>query len=534
VASVYKRARRKPIPDGATLRTFRGRQVAEWTDGRGEKQRAPLSEDGQAMMVQAKFYTIAYFDHEGKRRRKGTRIADKDAARQYGNELEKGADQRRKGLIDPRQERLATEGRRSLAEHLTDFRAHLEDKQNTPRHVRVTCRHIEWIADNCGAEHVADLTPLAVLSAVGDLRTSGASLRTCNAYLTSVKAFSRWLWKHKRVPDDFLCTLEKYNEATDPRHVRRELLPEEAVRLIAAAEGRKLPDHCIRGTDRAMVYRLALSTGFRVKELRSLTPASFNLATDPPTVTAKAGHTKRGRNDCQPIRPDLAELLRPWLADRPAGERLFAKLPINTGRMIRSDMAMAREAWIAEAPTEAEQSAREKTDFLRYANAAGEVADFHSTRHTYISGIVAGGASVKTAQELARHSTPTLTIGRYSHARLHDLQGALYGLPSLDLKTSAPEPQAAELRATGTEDLQPGAKTGAEKWAQNGAQLAGKTRPGVANVGKPERKLQAQEPLSQAVSSAQVGETGQPPAEGEKKRRRPDSNRRWRICNPLP
>ena len=49
---------------------------------------------------------------------------------------------------------------------------------------------------------------------------------------------------------------------------------------------------------------------------------------------------------------------------------------------------------------------------------------------TYVSGIVAGGASVKTAQELARHSSPTLTIGRYSHARLHDLQGALDALPS--------------------------------------------------------------------------------------------------------
>jgi hypothetical protein len=32
--------------------------------------------------------------------------------------------------------------------------------------------------------------------------------------------------------------------------------------------------------------------------------------------------------------------------------------------------------------------------------------DFHAQRHTYISGIVAGGkASVKTCQELARHST---------------------------------------------------------------------------------------------------------------------------------
>ena len=73
-----------------------------------------------------------------------------------------------------------------------------------------------------------------------------------------------------------------------------------------------------------------------------------------------------------------------------------------------------------------------------------------SQRHTYISGIVAGGASVKTAQELARHSTPVLTIGRYSHARLHDLQGALDALP--DLQPQDPTPQTtAYAMATGTD-----------------------------------------------------------------------------------
>jgi hypothetical protein len=87
------------------------------------------------------------------------------------------------------------------------------------------------------------------------------------------------------------------------------------------------------------------------------------------------------------------------------------------------------------------------------------VADFHATRHTYISGIVAGGkASVKTCQELARHSTPVLTIGRYAHTQLHDITGALDALP--DVTTTAtpapagPRPQ--ELAATGTDGQQVG------------------------------------------------------------------------------
>ncbi len=71
MATIYKRVRRKPIPKGAKLWTFRGKQVAEWTDGRGEKQRAPVSEDGAAVLLESQLYTVEYFDHEGRRRRKG-------------------------------------------------------------------------------------------------------------------------------------------------------------------------------------------------------------------------------------------------------------------------------------------------------------------------------------------------------------------------------------------------------------------------------------------------------------------------------
>ena len=537
MASVYKRTRRKRIPDGAELVTYRGKPCATWQDGRGRKQRAPLSEDGRAIIVEAEHYTIELFNHEGRRKRIGTKIGDKDAARQLANKLETEADQRRRGYFDARQERLAEDARRPLADHLADFRAYLEDKQDTPKHVRMTCQHVEWLAESCGAEHVADLTGPAVLSAVGDLRDSGASLRTCNSYLTSAKAFSRWLWKHKRTSDDPLCALEKFNQETDPRHVRRELLPDEAARLVAAAERRELPKQCLRGTDRATVYRLAFGTGFRAKELRSLTPTSFHLDSDPPTVIAKAGHTKRKRTDCQPIRGDLAELLRPWLADRAADERLFAKLPGNTARMLRSDMAIARAEWTSEAPTEAERKTREQTDFLRYKNAVGEVADFHSTRHTYISSIVASGASVKTCQELARHSSPTLTIGRYSHVRLMDLKGALDGLPSPASATSAPEPQAVELRATGTEARlinQSGTEQSIRGWAQNGAQSDGKSGQNTASGGEKTSKPTDNVDKAQLTLLSVVGKEKPPLAGGGEKRRRPDSNRGWRICNPLP
>ena len=159
--------------------------------------------------------------------------------------------------------------------------------------------------------------------------------------------------------------------------------------------------------------------------------------------------------------------------------------------MLRSDLAAARQEWIGEAATEAEREAREKSDFLAYRNAAGDVADFHATRHTYVSGIVAGGASVKTCQELARHSSPSLTIGRYSHARLHDLQGALESLPSQQADTPA-EPERQILAATGTDDSSshPGpavndAKSVGHIWGQLGGEVLQNVASGGESVSNP-------------------------------------------------
>ena len=76
----------------------------------------------------------------------------------------------------------------------------------------------------------------------------------------------------------------------------------------------------------------------------------------------------------------------------------------------------------------------------------GRLVDFHSLRHTYVTQIVASGASVKVAQELARHSTPTLTIGRYAKTQLHDLTAAVEWLPVGDSPSNVET-----MRATGTD-----------------------------------------------------------------------------------
>ena len=80
----------------------------------GNTQRAPLNDAGDKIVCESPYYTVQYFDHDGRRVKVATRCADKDAAQQLANELEARAMQRREGLIDPTQERFATEGRRTL------------------------------------------------------------------------------------------------------------------------------------------------------------------------------------------------------------------------------------------------------------------------------------------------------------------------------------------------------------------------------------------------------------------------------------
>jgi integrase/recombinase XerD len=371
-------------------------------------------------------WIASWHDHTGKRLERSTRTTDKSAAERILSKRVADAALRREGVIDAKADQYRAAEARPLAEHIEDFRAVLLAKGNTTSHVNKTVSHVRRIADLCHARHLGDLTSFKVQSAIGTLRGGGLSLRTCNAVLRSAKTFAAWLHRDGRWRENALVRLSAFNADTDRRYVRRDVTPDELHRLIAAAQSGPIVMG-MPGPERAMAYRLAVGTGFRASELASLTLESFNLDGSPPTVSVVAAYSKRRRDDVQPIRDDLAALLRPWLNGKPTGVRVIC-LPDKTAKMIRFDLEAAG---------------------IPCRDSAGRVIDFHSLRHSYISQVVNSGASVKVAQELARHSTPTLTIGRYAHTRLHDLSAALSNLPDTD--TPGSDDEANHMRATGTE-----------------------------------------------------------------------------------
>lgn len=64
--------------------------------------------------------------------------------------------------------------------------------------------------------------------------------------------------------------------------------------------------------------RMTSFVGFRAQEMASLSPASFRLDGDAPTVTVEAAYSKHKWHDVQPTRADLALLLSDWMDGKSA------------------------------------------------------------------------------------------------------------------------------------------------------------------------------------------------------------------------
>jgi len=175
------------------------------------------------------------------------------------------------GLLDT--ERVAVT--KPLAEHLADFRKALEAKANTPKHVESVCQRVGRIFEKCKFRYYGDISGTKVQTFLNGLREGEENLsaQTFNYYLGSLKSFCRWMVKNRRAPNSPVSHLDPLNVKTDRRHDRRALSVEELLLLLeVTAAGKKRAK--MTGVERAMLYQVAIETGLRANELRSLTRAS--------------------------------------------------------------------------------------------------------------------------------------------------------------------------------------------------------------------------------------------------------------------
>jgi integrase len=192
----------------------------------------------------------------------------------------------------------------------------------TESHANQSKSRVLAMLAGCRFVFLSDLSASRLAEWLNDSRQAGRSIQTSNHYLVTMKAFVNWLVKDGRTGENPFRHLERGNAATDKRHDRRDLLPDELAELFEAARsGPELQK--LAGADRSVLYATAAFTGLRSRELASLSPESFQLDAKTPAVTVLAGYSKRRREDTVPLHPELLTVLRPWLAGKAPGSPLW-------------------------------------------------------------------------------------------------------------------------------------------------------------------------------------------------------------------
>ncbi len=397
----------------------------------------------------------SWYEADGRRSEKSTGTTDKQKAGRILAKIVGDTALEREGLHDPRRKEARDANHKPIADHLEEYKQSLLRREDrTAKHGEETYKLSVRVADASKIERVGDITPDRVKCGVSKMRSNkrGGSVRTCNKALTAFKSFTKWLVHEHRITANPIAHVGKTrpSKEEDKPVKRRAFDEDEARRVVDEAEqhGKPYGHARISGEDRGMAYRFALGTGFRVSEILSLTPMSFNLDSAPASVFLKAEYAKNRKDTTQPIRHDLAEALRPWLADKPIDAPLFAFTHFNSAKMLRRDMAAARSRWIGEADTDETTKVRVESAFLCPTDHSDKRADFHAFRHTFVTWLIKAGVPLRIVQELARHSDPKITANIYTDLGITDTAGSLDAMPSL----YAPQTPASEpLRATGTD-----------------------------------------------------------------------------------
>jgi len=505
MGTVYRETYTKPLPAEAEVFTRKGDRFARWRDGRGRKHTAKVTTTaaGERVVIEAGTYSAKYRDGSGVVRKVSTGCRSLDAAKAVLVELETRADKVRSGKWTAAEDAVLDHQTTPLDRHVSAYLDHLRAKRGkggkpkvSPRHAANVEHNLSRIISECGFKHLRDVNRSEVerwtKQRLEDKEPLSA--RTINAHLVALTAFGNWCVESKRLVANPVARPPKLDEAADRRRQRRALTEDELRRLLHVARVRPLAEHGResvplpaadrkgrrtwtkapltldaiddaaararkglakrpdliadlerRGRERALIYKALVLTGLRKGELAALTVGKLDLTGPTAYATLDAADDKAGRGADVPLRADLADDLRRWLAERadaartdaialggpmlaglPADAPLF-DVPAGLIRILDRDLAAAG---------------------IPKRDDRGRTVDVHAMRHTFGTHLNRGGVSPRTAQAAMRHSSLDLTMNTYTDPRLLDVAGALDALPALPL-TGGPHRE--RVRATGTD-----------------------------------------------------------------------------------
>jgi integrase len=462
MGSVFKKTVTRPLPPGAEIIQRKGVRLARWRDSKGKGKSARLTSEkygADRIRDNSSTYFARYRDGNGVVVEVSTGCRDESAARQVLADLERKAERVRAGLLTPAEARTAEHLAKPVGEHVAAYVTSPEASGVTEKYLREARRILDTVLAGCEVRTLADLDREAIERWLNQRRCSGASARTRNTDRSTIIGFANRCADPNigRLVSNPLKGVPKADEKADPRRRRRAMTEDELKRLLDVARRRPLLNAMTvhrgkrkgqvvanlraerraqleaLGRERALIYKTLVLTGLRKSELASLTVTQLRLDRPIPHIELDAEDEKNREGSSVVIRPDLADDLRAWLADKlaslqaracvqaePIPSRLPGDYPVfsvpdGLVRIFDRDLKLAG---------------------ISKRDDRGRTLDVHALRTTFGTLSSKGGVPLRTAQAAMRHSDPSLTANVYTDPRLLDVSGALDALPSLPVETA--------------------------------------------------------------------------------------------------
>ncbi len=213
---------------------------------------------------------------------------------------------------------------------------------NSEKQIATVTTRINRVIKAAKLKEYGQVDPVVITKAVRKLmKQYKFGVTTGNKYIEAMRAWTRWMQKHNRWPVNNLENLSKLKGDTSPKRQRAILTDDEFAKLLQSTKNgpyrRKLSPE-----QRMWLWMLASQTGLRAQELNSLTPTSFDLDSEPATITVHCTISKRRTTDTIVLRRDFAEMLRPWIRNFEPRQRLWGSSSswwYKAASILRADLA---------------------------------------------------------------------------------------------------------------------------------------------------------------------------------------------------
>ncbi|HEY3318956.1 MAG TPA: tyrosine-type recombinase/integrase [Planctomycetota bacterium] len=328
-------------------------------------------------------WRFKFIDYTGQRKT-ATGLPTKEATKTLAWKIQAEQDEIRKGLRPaPKESEKPRLFDQILAEYLA-WGASQGGHGGRPwslRHYGPRKARLEFWRTRLKLELLADLNGSLprVEEALRELQNKGRAGKTLQNYAEAICAFCDWALKRGYLDHDPLKNLQHFD--TTPLTQRRAPTPEEIQAILAVAP-----------PERRLLYQLALASGLRANELRSLRARHIDVVNS--GLKLEANWTKGRKATFQPIHAELMAVLQ-QIGETKGQDEPLLKISKNAAASLYIDMAKAG---------------------VPKTTVEGKL-DFHALRTGYTTLVFEAGASIKEAQSLARHSTPDLTLNVYARTR---------------------------------------------------------------------------------------------------------------------